>query len=120
MIPRDEELVYCADLHFALGETNVGKVKQTCTVEELKAPLIATAPVAQGEAACILLEAEASLLWMDMRSELKATIPSVTVELLPSKNGRFEVTRDGTAVFEKSVLGRHATPGEVLHLLTER
>ena len=90
LIPRDEELVYCADLHFALGETNVGKVKQTCTVEELKAPLIATAPVAQGEAACILLEAEASLLWMDMRSELKATI-------LPQEWPRLLYTTENTS-----------------------
>jgi hypothetical protein len=35
----------------------------------------------------------------------------------PSGGGRFEVTRDGTAVFEKSKLGRHARPGEIVSLL---
>jgi len=35
----------------------------------------------------------------------------------PSGGGRFEITRDGTAVFQKSKLGRHAAPGEVMRLL---
>lgn len=35
----------------------------------------------------------------------------------PSSGGRFEVSVDGTAVFEKSKLGRHAQPGEVLDLI---
>jgi hypothetical protein len=35
----------------------------------------------------------------------------------PSSGGRFEVTADGTPIFEKSKLGRHAAPGEVLTLL---
>jgi predicted Rdx family selenoprotein len=39
------------------------------------------------------------------------------VELIPSRGGRFEVVRDGQAVFEKSKLGRHAQPGEVVALL---
>jgi hypothetical protein len=39
------------------------------------------------------------------------------VELLPSGNGRFEVVRDGVPIFQKSVLGRHAAPGEVVRLL---
>ena len=38
----------------------------------------------------------------------------------PSGGGRFEVTLDGTPIFEKSKLGRHAQPGEVLRLLGER
>jgi hypothetical protein len=37
--------------------------------------------------------------------------------MLPSSKGRFEVLRDGTPVFEKSKLGRHAKPGEILQLL---
>jgi len=37
----------------------------------------------------------------------------------PSSGGRFEVTMDGTAIFEKSKLGRHAQPGEVLELLRQ-
>ena len=35
----------------------------------------------------------------------------------PSGGGRFEVTLDGTPIFEKSKLGRHAQPGEVLRLI---
>jgi selenoprotein W-related protein len=41
------------------------------------------------------------------------------VKLVPSRGGRFEVTRDGVPVFEKSKLGRHAEPGEVLRLLAQ-
>jgi hypothetical protein len=39
------------------------------------------------------------------------------VELIPSRGGRFEVTRDGRPVFQKSKVGRHAAPGEVVALL---
>jgi predicted Rdx family selenoprotein len=39
------------------------------------------------------------------------------VTLIPSRGGRFEVVRDGTPLFEKSKLGRHARPGEVAALL---
>jgi hypothetical protein len=35
----------------------------------------------------------------------------------PSGGGRFEVTLDGVPIFEKSKLGRHAQPGEVLRLI---
>ena len=35
----------------------------------------------------------------------------------PSGGGRFEVTLDGAPIFEKSSLGRHAQPGEVLRLI---
>jgi selT/selW/selH-like putative selenoprotein len=41
------------------------------------------------------------------------------VSLQPSGGGRFEVTVDGKAVFEKSKLGRHAQPGEVLELIAQ-
>ena len=37
--------------------------------------------------------------------------------MTPSGGGRFEVTLDGVAIFEKSKLGRHAQPGEVLRLI---
>jgi predicted Rdx family selenoprotein len=39
------------------------------------------------------------------------------VTLTPSGGGRFEVHRDGMPVFEKSKLGRHAKPGEIVALL---
>ncbi len=35
----------------------------------------------------------------------------------PSSGGRFEVTLDESPIFEKSKLGRHAQPGEVLRLI---
>ena len=37
--------------------------------------------------------------------------------MIPSRGGRFEVLREGVPVFEKSKLGRHAKPGEVMALL---
>jgi len=37
--------------------------------------------------------------------------------MIPSGGGRFEVTRDGRPVFQKSKLGRHAAPGEIVRLL---
>lgn len=40
--------------------------------------------------------------------------------MMPSKGGRFEVTLDGTPIFQKSKLGRHAQPGEVVRLIRER
>jgi Uncharacterized protein conserved in bacteria len=39
------------------------------------------------------------------------------VTLIPSSGGRFEVVANGTAVFEKSKVGRHARPGEVVKAL---
>lgn len=39
---------------------------------------------------------------------------------MPSGGGRFEVSRDGAPVFEKSKIGRHARPGEILALLKAR
>ena len=52
-----------------------------------------------------------------MAAEVQARFPEAQVTLIPSKGGRFEVLRDGVPVFEKSKLGRHAGPGEVLKLL---
>jgi predicted Rdx family selenoprotein len=37
--------------------------------------------------------------------------------LLPSKGGRFEVVSNGVPIFEKSKLGRHAQPGEIVKLI---
>jgi len=37
----------------------------------------------------------------------------------PSRGGRFEVSVDSVLIFEKSKLGRHAKPGEVLALVEE-
>ena len=49
-----------------------------------------------------------------MAAEIEQAFPGATVELIPSGKGRFEVVRDGTPVFEKSKLGRHPEPGEVV------
>jgi hypothetical protein len=36
-----------------------------------------------------------------------------------SSGGRFEVTVDGRPVFQKSKVGRHAQPGEVLRAIAQ-
>jgi selenoprotein W-related protein len=40
--------------------------------------------------------------------------------MIPSRGGRFEVAVDGDLVFEKSKLGRHAQPGEIISLLEKK
>jgi selT/selW/selH-like putative selenoprotein len=52
-----------------------------------------------------------------LAAELKARFPDATIEMHPSRGGRFEVTVDGRPVFEKSKLGRHAKQGEVEALI---
>jgi len=52
-----------------------------------------------------------------LAAEIRARFPNAHITLVPSKGGRFEVHRDGTAIFEKSKLDRHARPGEILGLL---
>jgi predicted Rdx family selenoprotein len=52
-----------------------------------------------------------------LAAEIREAFPTAHVEMIPSGGGRFEVTRDGVPVFEKSKLGRHAKPGEIVRLL---
>jgi len=52
-----------------------------------------------------------------LAAEIRDAFPAATIELVPSGGGRFEVKSDGHPVFEKSKLGRHASPGEVVRLL---
>jgi selT/selW/selH-like putative selenoprotein len=52
-----------------------------------------------------------------LAAAIREAFPGATVALTPSRGGRFEVVRDGTPIFEKSKLGRHARPGEVIELL---
>jgi hypothetical protein len=52
-----------------------------------------------------------------LAAEIRAKHPQADVEMIPSRGGRFEVHRDGAAIFEKSKLNRHARPGEILSLL---
>lgn len=42
------------------------------------------------------------------------------IDLVPSSNGRFEVTLDGELLFSKAEIGRHAEPGEVVGLVRAR
>ena len=42
------------------------------------------------------------------------------LDLIPSSKGRFEVTVDGTLLFSKAELGRHAEPGEVVALVRSK
>jgi predicted Rdx family selenoprotein len=48
---------------------------------------------------------------------MRERYPDATIELVSSRGGRFEVVVDGTPVFEKSRLGRHARPGEIAELV---
>lgn len=50
-------------------------------------------------------------------AELRQTFPQAEVQLVPSSGGVFEVTVDGTLVFSKKALRRHAQPGEVVELI---
>jgi hypothetical protein len=54
-----------------------------------------------------------------LAAEIRGRYPDAQVELIPSSGGRFEVVRDGVAIFQKSKLRRHAEPGEVLKLLEQ-
>jgi predicted Rdx family selenoprotein len=55
-----------------------------------------------------------------LAAEIRDAFPGAKVEMIPSGGGRFEVKRDGEPVFEKSRMGRHAMPGEVVRLLRTR
>jgi len=52
-----------------------------------------------------------------LAAEISEAFPDAVVALRASGGGRFEVTREGAPIFEKSKLGRHARPGEVVSLL---
>ena len=52
-----------------------------------------------------------------MAAEITEAFPDARIELIPSGGGRFEVSRDGQVLFEKSKLGRHVMPGEIVRML---
>ena len=52
-----------------------------------------------------------------MAAEIRQAFPEATIELVRSSGGRFEVSRDGVPIYEKSKTGRFPQPGEVLRLL---
>jgi len=49
--------------------------------------------------------------------EIREAFPGAEVTLLKSSGGVFEVTVDGTLIFSKKALGRHAEPGEIVRLV---
>jgi selT/selW/selH-like putative selenoprotein len=55
-----------------------------------------------------------------LAAAIRERFPTAEIEMIPSTGGRFEVTRDGKPVFQKSKIGRHAQPGEIIHLLTSQ
>jgi selT/selW/selH-like putative selenoprotein len=55
-----------------------------------------------------------------LAAELRGRFPEAEIQLVSSSGGRFEVSRDGVPVFEKSKTGRHAKPGEIVALLLAR
>jgi len=55
-----------------------------------------------------------------LAAAIRERFPAAEIEMIPSSGGRFEVTRDGKPIFQKSKLGRHAQPGEIIHLLTSQ
>jgi predicted Rdx family selenoprotein len=52
-----------------------------------------------------------------LAAEIREHFANAEVQLIPSSGGRFEVSKDGHLVFEKSKLHRHAHPGEIVRLL---
>ncbi len=49
-----------------------------------------------------------------LAATLREAYPEAIVALTPTGGGKFEVSVDGTVVFSKEALGRHAQPGEVM------
>jgi selT/selW/selH-like putative selenoprotein len=52
-----------------------------------------------------------------LAAAIRASYPEAEIAMMPSSGGRFEVLLEGTPIFEKSKLRRHAQPGEVLTLI---
>jgi selenoprotein W-related protein len=52
-----------------------------------------------------------------LAAELEQGFDEVEVKLIPSGGGVFEVTVDGTLIFSKKTIRRHANPGEVVDLI---
>ena len=53
-------------------------------------------------------------------AEIRKAFPEAEVKLVPSSGGVFEVTVDGSLMFSKKALRRHAQPGEVVELIRRR
>jgi selT/selW/selH-like putative selenoprotein len=55
-----------------------------------------------------------------LAAEIRRRFPQAELKMIPSRGGRFEVLVDGAPVFEKSKLGRHAKPGEIISLIEQQ
>ena len=55
-----------------------------------------------------------------MAAEITESYQDAAIKLIDGSGGVFEVTVDGTLVFSKKALGRHAEPGEVIGLIQDR
>ena len=55
-----------------------------------------------------------------MAAELRSEFPQAEVGLVEASGGLFEVRVDGSLVFSKKKLGRHAEDGEVMQLVKGR
>jgi selT/selW/selH-like putative selenoprotein len=55
-----------------------------------------------------------------LEAEIRQEYPEADVRLIEASGGVFEVSVDGQLVFSKANLGRHAQPGEVVRLISER
>lgn len=53
----------------------------------------------------------------DLLKQFEHVIESIT--LVPSDEGRFEVSANGSLVYSKLQSGRHAAPGEVVGLIAK-
>jgi predicted Rdx family selenoprotein len=52
-----------------------------------------------------------------LAAEIRQRFPGWQVELIPSTGGRFEVSVEDKPIFQKSVMRRHAAPGEIVRML---
>jgi selT/selW/selH-like putative selenoprotein len=52
-----------------------------------------------------------------LAAEIRNRFPDAEITMVASGGGRFEVKRDGVAIFEKSRTKRHPAPGEIIRLL---
>ena len=55
-----------------------------------------------------------------LAAEIQDRYSDASVKLVECSGGAFEVIVDGTLIFSKHQLGRHAEPGEVLRLIEQR
>jgi len=55
-----------------------------------------------------------------LAAEIRQRFPDAELKMIPSRGGRFEVKADEQPIFEKSKLGRHAKPGEIISVLEKK